>query len=169
MCSYKVQKETLKYARNGIYTTPLHWFAHGHCSCGIADCKSPGEHPLLSDWHKQASVNPTIIQAWFRMWPKANISIVTGKSSFHVLTIDPRHGGNESLIMLQEQVGPLPSPQVITARGESHIYLFNRQEFIILNNVNLDDYSGIALKGDGDYVVAPPSVGISGGRYEWLI
>lgn len=164
-----IMEWALEYALSNIYVIPLYGIIDGKCSCGNMDCRSPGKHPAINDWRKQASIDPSIIGGWFRKWPNANVGVVTGKLGFYVLDIDPRHGGNESLVKLQEQYGTLPSPQVKTGGGGFHIYMVHQQEGEIRNKVNLDDFSGIDLRGDGGYVVAPPSLHISGGRYDWLI
>lgn len=59
---------------------PLHTPAgDGSCSCRKPDCGSPGKHPRTAGGLKDASTDPEAIRRWWRMWPDANIGIVTGR------------------------------------------------------------------------------------------
>ena len=53
----------------------------------------------------------------------------------------------------------------MTGSGGAHYYLGHPCDRRIANRVNL--YSGVDVRGDGGYVVAPPSNHRSGGRYSW--
>ncbi len=61
--------------------------------------------------------------------------------------------------------GALPATvEATTGGGGRHLY-FARPESPVSNKVNL--HTGIDLRGDGGFVVAPPSLHASGQRYEW--
>lgn len=95
------------------------------------------------------------VRAWFGGYPAPNIGIVTGAiSGLIVLDIDP--GGEESL----EGVALPSTYEVQTPRGR-HVY-FRWPGSPTPNKVAL--YPGVDLRGDGGYVVAPPSV-INGEAY----
>ena len=56
-------------------------------------------------------------------WPNANVAVATG-SGLLVIDIDPRNGGNELLIKLEAELGPLPSTHTVrTGGGGEHFYL----------------------------------------------
>jgi Bifunctional DNA primase/polymerase, N-terminal/Primase C terminal 1 (PriCT-1) len=81
-----------------------------------------------------------------------------------VIDVDPRHGGNDSLAELERRHGPLPdTPRVLTGGGGVHLYFAVEQ--LIGNRVGLAP--GIDLRGDGGFVVAPPSLHASGRHYLW--
>jgi hypothetical protein len=81
-----------------------------------------------------------------------------------VLDVDPRHGGDASLVELERQYGPLPeTPRVLTGGSGAHLYF--AVDHPIGNRAGLAP--GIDLRGDGGFVVAPPSVHASGRRYMW--
>lgn len=107
------------------------------------------------------------IDSWFRRWPMANVGIVTGaQSGLIVLDIDPEHGGVESLAALERRHGALPATiEAVTGGGGRHIY-FAHPGGILHNRVAIE--SGIDLRGDGGFVVAPPSTHPSGARYRWV-
>ncbi|MGE5154832.1 MAG: bifunctional DNA primase/polymerase [Bdellovibrio bacteriovorus] len=127
-----------------------------------------GKRPLLR-WqvyqYRRAEV-PEIAE-WFRRWPQANIAIVTGiVSGLVVLDLDPRHGAVASLERLGAEHGPLPDTvEASTGGGGRHLY-FAHPGDVTRNRVGL--LPGIDLRGDGGYVVAPPSVHESGEVYRWV-
>ena len=101
------------------------------------------------------------IDDWFRRWPDANVAIVTGAvSGLVVIDIDPKHGGEQSLTELEREHGPLPKTvEAITGGGGHHLY-FAHPGGEVRNKVGLAP--GIDLRGDGGYIVAPPSLHASG-------
>lgn len=80
------------------------------------------------------------------------------------MDIDPRHGGDESLLALP----PLPETvECLTGGGGRHVYLEWPGFEVRCSNNALGP--GLDLKADGGYTLAPPSVHPSGRRYEWEI
>jgi hypothetical protein len=81
---------------------------------------------------------------------------VTGAASdLTVLDIDPEHGGADSLAALEQRYGALPATiEAVTGGGGRHLY-FAHPGGIVHNMVAIE--SGIDLRGDGGFVVAPPS------------
>ena len=127
-----------------------------------------GKRPLLA-WlefqHRIAA--PSEIASWFQKWPDANVGIVTGQiSQILVVDVDAQHGGIESLADMERAHGALPrTNEVHTGGGGRHLY-FAYPPMRLHNRVGIRP--GIDLRGEGGYVVAPPSVHPSGGRYRWL-
>jgi hypothetical protein len=159
----------LAYAHRGLAVIPLHSItsAAGKCSCGKLKCSSPGKHPLTEHGLRDASKDEKQITEWWTRWPAANIGIATGAvSGIVVLDIDPRHGGNESLGDLQLANGPLPkTPIVITGSGGKHLYFRHPGGHVPNSSGAIGP--GIDVRGDGGYVVAPPSNHVSGNSYAW--
>ena len=126
-----------------------------------------GKRPTVR-WEEFQARLPTKqeIEAWLRRWPKANLGIVTGKTSgLVVLDIDPRHGGDKSLSGLEREHGPLPrSIEAETGGGGRHVY-FRHPGEEMRNRVGIAP--GIDLRGDGGMIVAPPSIHPSGKPYSW--
>lgn len=106
------------------------------------------------------------VKEWLQRWPDTNLAIVTGSvSSLVVLDIDPQHGGEESLSRLEETHGRLPRTlETLTGGGGRHLY-FVHPGGTIPNRAGLA--RGIDLRGDGGYIIAPPSMHSSGRRYIW--
>jgi hypothetical protein len=153
-------------ARAGLEVFPLHGIdAAGACTCGNAKCGSPGKHPLTSKGFKDATTDETQIAAWWKRWPLANIGLPTGGPlRLLVIDCDPRNGGPTSfadLLALFPTV-PTSSIRVRTGGGGLHVYLTYSG-----GRIPKELAKGIDLKGDGGYVVAPPSLHASGRRYEF--
>ncbi len=154
----------LWYAARGFPVFPLHTVLNGHCSCSKPNCKAAGKHPRTSRGFKDATIDSEIIQAWWQQQPDSNIGLCTG-NGLAVLDIDPRHQGDATLAALIEEFGQLPTtPQAQTGGNGSH-YFFRVPMGLQGGNGLLE---GIDLKAEGGYVVAAPSVHISGGVYTWL-
>jgi hypothetical protein len=159
----------LAYAAQGWVVLPLHTPTVRGCSCG-ADCGgSVGKHPRTTHGLYDASRQPDQIARWWRYWPDANIGIRTGReSSLVVLDVDARHAGEASLETLQATYATLP--QTLTASsggGGRHLY-FQHPGPRILNRAEVGGYTGLDVRGDGGYIVAPPSLHQSGQLYRWL-
>ncbi|MSR84697.1 MAG: bifunctional DNA primase/polymerase [Candidatus Latescibacteria bacterium] len=137
----------------------------GACSCGKTGCSGPGKHPRTEHGLKDATTDPTQIRKWWEQYPDANIGIPTGAvSGFDVLDIDPRHGGDISLEVLEAQHGKLPeTSEQITGGGGRHI-LFRHTPGLKSRNGVLP---GIDIKADGGYILVAPSNHFSGRRYAW--
>ncbi len=159
----------LDYAARGWCVLPLHSpdaTLLGGCSCRNPECgKSIGKHPRIRDWLVNATTDSEIIRKWWRMWPDANIGIATGNGLL-VLDVDVDHDGAETLAALERLHGELPpTPTVLTGSGGLHIYL--RAWGPIANTAGKLG-PGLDTRGDGGYVVAPPSLHVSGKRYRWI-
>lgn len=154
----------LNYAALGWRVLPLHTPTDTGCSCGNSSCKSVGKHPRTENGLKDASNDPAIIEAWFERWPDANIGVATGAhSNLVVIDVDPRHGGFESLAALPDN-----PPETITQKTGGGLQFFYAHPGEPIKNSAGQFAPGIDVRGDGGYVVAPPSLHASGERYIWL-
>lgn len=153
----------------GWQVFPLHSPKGDACDCAKGDqCESPAKHPRTRNGLKDASSDPAVIERWFTTWPHANIGIVTGKvSGIVVVDVDPRHGGAETWDALIAEHGTVPAgPACATGGGGWHFYYRHPGHHVPSRAGILG--AGIDVKGDGGYVVAPPSVHITGLMYEWF-
>ena len=131
--------------------------------------RSQDKRPLVA-WEPLQSSHPSAEQVadWFGCWPDANIGIVTGEiSNLIVLDIDPKHGGDASLDRLERQFGQLPATIEVTTGGGGHHFYFAHPGGLIRSRSGLAQ--GVDLRGDGGYIVAPPSIHPSGHPYLWAV
>ncbi|SOH02802.1 bifunctional DNA primase/polymerase [Candidatus Kuenenia stuttgartiensis] len=113
-------------------------------------------------WRPYQKRKPTQdeLQKWFGNGSKRNIGIVTGTiSGIAVVDLDGREA-----IQLAKDLELPDTPVVKTARG---YHLYYRYRPGIRNFQKRDDLPGIDVRGDGGYVVAPPSIHTSGVQYAW--
>jgi len=127
--------------------------------------RSDGKRPALESWkpyHSRHATDDEIEQWWGRPSDKG-IAIVTGNiSGIVVLDLD----SDDALRDVETRFGPLPeTPTVLTGKGR-HLY-FAYPPSGLRNFAG--KMPGVDLRGDGGYVVAPPSIHTNGKQYEWLI
>jgi hypothetical protein len=113
-----------------------------------------------------ATTNPETIK---RLWTQSdrNIGIRTGApSGFWVLDIDGDEG-EASLRALELRHGRLPpTPEAITGGGGRHLSFKYTGP---VSNSAKKMAPGLDVRGDGGYVVAPPSIHESGRAYAWSV
>lgn len=110
------------------------------------------------EWKKFQTEKPTDedLKKWFDGETPANIGIVTGKIS-GITVVDVEEGGEWK---------HLPrTATVATGGGGYHLYYKYAEG--VGNSVRVAPLTDI--RGDGGYVVAPPSLHKSGKNYEWII
>jgi bifunctional DNA primase/polymerase-like protein len=176
----------LGYASRGIPVLPLHYplphrgdlqaltggdqqlpspAVRTGCSCRDPGCGQPGKHPLGSlvpHGVKDATTNRARILAWWTRHSQANIGLATGHR-FDVLDVDGLEGV-QAIRTLAAEHGPQSSgPLVRTGGGGWHFYLAPTG----LGNVHPRGLEHVDWRGQGGYVVAPPSRHASGHPYQW--
>ncbi len=160
-------EKALEYADRGWKVVPLHTVKNALCSCGNLQCTSAAKHPRIKEWQIHCSSAAGEIKDWWQKWPDANVGLATGKASgFFVLDIDPRHGGKESLQKLVKKNGMLPKTLTSNTGGGGFHLFFKEPDIKIGNRANI--LPGLDVRGDGGYIVAPPSIHKSGLQYSWL-
>lgn len=169
--------DAMKYIVAGLAVIPLRSPSSkpgALCDCNDAECSQPAKHPRTMHGSKDASLDPFKVADWWDTWPHANIGIATGEiSGIVVLDVDPKNGGSDTLAAIEREFGSLPeSACVITGSGGRHYYFKHPGEPIKNTQSSKDRPSylgaGLDLRGDGGYVVAPPSIHYTGAAYAWL-
>lgn len=159
-------RSALIYAQTfGWRVFPLHHNDDaGMCSCGNAECGGPGKHPRTPRGCLDASADPKRVREWWTRWPEANVGVATGQGLV-VIDIDPRSGGDDGLVDLRRTLGEIPhTVECLTGGGGRHLYL--RVDADVRNSASVLA-PGVDVRGEGGYVVAPPSSHESGGVYAW--
>lgn len=144
------------YARMGWSVIPIWWTNKGRCACGDARCNAPGKHPVIHRWSEfqKRIASPSEIDTWWQRWPLANIAVITGSVS-NLVVIDIDNADSEL------NFNTLSS---VTGRGGRH-YFFKSGEERYKNAVGVMD--GVDIRGEGGYVLVPPSIHASGNTYFW--
>jgi hypothetical protein len=144
--------------------------AMSYCAAGwsVLPLWPHDKRPLI-EWERfqNERASPATVAEWYRRWPTANVGVVTGEiSNLVVLDVDPEHGGDASIEHLERQFSPLPVTVEATTGGGGRHFYFAHPGTIVRNRAGL--LQGIDVRGDGGYIVAPPSVHPSGRRYAWV-
>jgi hypothetical protein len=153
----------LSYAAQGRSVFPLHTIKAGMCSCGKPDCDSPGKHPRTAHGLSDATTDETQLREWWTKWPDANVGIRTG-GGLVVLDVDRRHDGHGTLSRFPALP---PTSRVKTGNGWHHYFFCDGE---VPNSTGTETTGlgpGLDVRGDGGYVVAPPSLHHSGAVYGW--
>jgi hypothetical protein len=131
----------------------------------VFPCKPQDKAPATRNGLLDAKRDVSVIEAAWRQHPFLNLAVRTGvESGIVVLDLDGDDGW-DSLHALEDQHGELPTTaSVTTPRGGQHFY-FQHPGVEIRNSAGLLG-AGLDVRGDGGYVLAPPSVGANGNSYE---
>lgn len=146
----------LAYVEQGFAVIPLR-----------ARAKEPMTVHGLKDW----TDDPESVRAIWKKYPAANIGIVCGAPSKGLVVVDlDTHedgpDGYDALRRWESEHGPLPDTcTAITGSGGTHMLFRASHEVRPSTNAEL----AVDIRGDGSYIVAPPSVHPSGRRYEWEV
>lgn len=127
----------------------------------IIPLEPKGKRPLVP-WNSFISTTPTRhqVKEWWTKWPEANIGCVCGRvSNLVVVDVDVYRGGT---------IQGLPTTGLVSKTGGGGYHCFytyprGRREKV-RNKVGKD---GIDVRGDGGYVVLPPSIHANGTPYRW--
>lgn len=132
---------------------------------GRASLADPGKHPLVS-WAEFQQRVPTAeeVRAWWKRWPDANIGMVTGViSGLVVLDSD----GFDAYTAVLSRGGVEPTPTVITGKPNGFHWYLKHPGRPVRNFAGDRGVKGLDFRGDGGYVVLPPSLHRSGVTYRW--
>jgi len=147
----------LEYARKGLPIFP---------------CSPLDKKPLTPHGFKDATTDEAQVRAWWGKWPNAMIAAPTGPAS-GVWALDPdvdpvkQLDGIAALHQLVAQYGSLPQTLTsITPRGGKHLF-FAWDPNVDIRNSESKVGPGIDVRGNGGYVILPPSRNGTGGAYQW--
>ena len=131
------------------------------------------KNPSFANGLKDATTCAEDIAQWYESYPDDNVAIVTGEVSGNIgvidVDIDPESDkdGFDFLRQWEKEHGELPETWTVkTARGGSHLY-YRFKGDVPRNSSNQE--IGIDFRGEGGYVMAPPSIHPNGNRVEWDI
>jgi hypothetical protein len=144
-------EHALEYARWGWSVFPL---------------RPASKEPATEHGFKDATTDEAQIRKWWKKQPTANIGIATGRvSGLVVVDIDPRNGGDTAAFWRAANLDAVRLGTVITGSEGRHLYFRYPATGDVPTRSNF--VTGIDLKSDGGYVVAPPSVHPNGVLYAW--
>lgn len=182
----------LAYARHGFPVFPCNPISDKARGSKMPLVAGESEKGKRDGGHWLATTDLIQVERWWRRWPGALIGFPSGaRTKTVVIDIDPRtstleamvaaltawcHGG---LSWADPETGEIILPAVAqTQSGGLHFY-FRHDGTEIKNRAGLfsgfiksgeasGDLDHIDVRGDGGYVIAPPSVMDNGNAYSWV-
>jgi hypothetical protein len=133
----------------------------------VFPCRPRDKLPATEHGCKDATTDPDMIRRWWRAEPQCNVAIATGAlSGIFVVDVDGLDAEFE-LRRLEAEHGALPpTVEVITGNGR-HAYF--KMPATPLRNSASKIAPHVDVRGDGGYVIAPPSIHPSGRAYAWSV
>ena len=138
----------------------------------IFPCRTDNKAPITPNGCKDATTDEKQITLWWTQYPSAMIGMATGKPSGRWVLdtdIDPSKGidGPKELEQLIAKNSPLPT--TLTSQtpcgGKHRFFVYNGT--VTIKNSQSKLAPGIDTRGDGGYVILPPSVNADGVPYVW--
>lgn len=144
----------LDYALSYAMTFGWHIFPLRPCS----------KEPFSGIGVYQATTDTDQIRQWWTRWPDANIGLHCGPAGVLALDLDTykaQYAGTELLTQEERQ-----TTTSLTGNGGEHL-LYQMPTGERFGNGGGKLPAGVDIRGDGGYLVLPPSVHPSGPRYQW--
>jgi Bifunctional DNA primase/polymerase, N-terminal len=138
------------------------------CSCGDPDCAAPGAHPSRADWPNVATGGAARVRRLWARDPLASVLLPTGRG-FDALDV-PEVAGCLALARMERMDLPLGP---VLCRPDRRIV------FLVLPGAAVKvppllrrfgwppDALDLVVRGDGDWIPAPPSRFGTAGRVRW--
>lgn len=158
---------------------PVHGIdKQGKCTCGKEhkDTRERGKHPVITSWNTEATMDVAQIEKWWDENPDYKVGVFCKPSGFFVIDVDPRNGGDESFLKLEERAaGNLPATvEAITGEYDVRGKPVRRRRYIykcdpdekFLGTFKSEGLGGIDIKHN-KYIFVAPSRHFSGYAYEW--
>lgn len=133
----------------------------------VFPCQPRGKVPATLHGVKDASADPAQVRRWWRTMPDANIGLAAGASGLYVVDVDRDRGGLAGWRELQRQHGfDDLTVTGLTGGGGLHL-VYAAPPGPPLRNSAGKLGTGIDTRGDGGYIIVPPSIHPSGQAYAW--
>lgn len=145
---------------NPLMQAALDYEAKGY---SIIPLKPKDKIPLIPSWaeYQVERADREQIGEWWRTWPNANIGIITGAIS-GLLVVDA--DSQEAATRIKANLGPMDGVGIAATGKGYHLY-YKHAGSTMPNKAAI--VPQVDFRGDGGYVVAPPSIHSTGRVYEW--
>jgi hypothetical protein len=147
-----------------LIETALHYVAD--LGWAVFPLKPRSKEPATPHGFKDATRDPAQIERWWSANADFNIGIATGEAS-GIIVVDldgPKGVENWNKVSASHGLGE-PTMTVITSADRRHLY-FRWPGVTVKNRTGV--LPDVDIRGDGGYVVAPPSIHPSGEQYRVL-
>lgn len=166
----KIYMAAREYMRLGLPVIPICAPDHSSESLNHKEiCKTPGKVPVILGWQTRTETKEEELFRWFAAHPKRNLGLPMGNAS-RLIGVDVDGEAGEKF--LQElSKGDLPETwEFRTGKGRRLLYALPEgvrvKKFKQVEKGTV--HEELALLGDGQQTVIPPSVHASGYEYSWV-
>lgn len=144
--------------------------ALGYAAQGLAifPCNPTNKRPLTPHGFKDASTDTDTVRGWWARWPNAMIGMPTGQTSgVWVLDVD------DVPLFAESRRNLPPTRRVMTGKGFHLHWRYDPAQPVRNAQRNEKtgwpflDMPGAEVRGEGGYVILPPSLHPSGRAYAW--
>jgi Bifunctional DNA primase/polymerase, N-terminal len=154
---------------SSIPMTQVAAIALAHAGYRVFPCR--GKLPMAARGCHDGTSDRGRVEAWWRRWPTANVAVATG-NGLAVVDVDGSEGFDSLVQLIDKHAPGGASPEVFaTARvqtggGGWHLW-FRTPAGVEIRNSAGRLGAGLDVRGDGGYVVVPPSQHPNGSHYQW--
>lgn len=124
--------------------------------------------PYTNNGFKDATTDPQVITNWWKKFPDANVAIATGSKSNGLVIIDIDidedkgiHGDESFQDWCNDEGLYIDSLTAVSGRGGKHLYFTSTEKY----GCKIGALPGVDIKGEGGYIIAPPSIHENGNAY----
>jgi len=142
--------------------------ARRYLAAGFSVIPCKYKKPHLSGWQEYQSKRPSLheVNRWFEEYEAGqSIGLVLGQVSHNVVVVDL--DGMAAARLFKMRFPALTETRIVFTGSKTGFHLYFRVEELPVNmNVRIEDVGGIEIRGNGQYVIAPPSPHLSGFYYQ---
>lgn len=142
--------------------------ARRYLAAGFSLIPCKFKKPYITTWQEFTTRRPTLreVNRWFEDDETGqSIGLVLGQVSHNVVVIDL--DGWACVRLFQARFPALLNTYTVLTGSLGGLHLYYRPESLPENkNVRIQDAGGMEIRGNGQYVIAPPSPHISGNFYK---
>jgi Bifunctional DNA primase/polymerase, N-terminal len=148
---------------------PLHPIEGARCGCRDPGCRAIGKHPITTGWPKAIASVAAAESSWGERFGERGLGLACGpRAGCFGFDVDPRHGGDKSLAELVAAHGKLPRTWAAeSGSGGLHLFFAWPEDGEVRNSAGKVG-PGLDVRGDGGFMVLPPSRHRNGNRNRWV-
>ncbi len=143
----------------------------------VFPCHPETKRPMIKEGFKNASTDPATVEKFWLKFPKAMIGVPMGeKAGLWALDLDAKVTDDGEVIEADDLLAAIvaavgtdlpPTARSKTPRGGWHIFFRFDPENPVRNRAGVVPH--VDVRGEGGYVVVPPSMRADGACYDWII